>query len=328
MSESTTLEIADKKMMNQNEHNNASMPDETTGSRLDRYFESASAGEVDTTGMMSALQMKMLRERLERSRRNWRLSAIAAVACCVAIISGVYVVPKISLSGTMEESPIAEATHDIPCTELEVPAGETMTIMLPDGTKAIAAARSRLRYPSNFQGTERKVWANGDVYFEVVKDSVHPFVVSCGTFDVTVLGTKFSISSRDRAAASIVLVEGSVAVSTESKENIKMRPNHKLDIRDGAVHEMKVVDAERYTAWTRGMFNLEDQTLRNITDQLSAYYGININLDPKLDNERIYGSLDMKADVEGVFKVISSIIPINVEKLPGESNYRITPKQN
>ena len=60
---------------------------------------------------------------------------------------------------------------------LITPKGGEYTIMLADGTKVWVNAATEIRYPVKFVGKERRVWLEGEAYFEVTKDATRPFIV-------------------------------------------------------------------------------------------------------------------------------------------------------
>ena len=206
-----------------------------------------------------------------------------------------------------------------------MPAGQRMTLMLADGTRLMANSRSQVRYPSRFDGDTRRIWASGEVYLEVAKDADRPFVMSGDGFDVTVLGTTFCVSSYHPGKASIVLVEGSVAVTTDTHECIRMRPSQKVDIAEGSVDGISVVDTSFYTCWTKGAIMLKDQTLGEVAERLSIYYDVDIETDPTLYNRRLYGHLDLKEDIGEVLSVLCSTISMDADKASDDSRrYRLT----
>lgn len=50
-------------------------------------------------------------------------------------------------------------------------------------------AGTRFTYPSSFQGSERRVFIEGEVFAEVAKNPEQPFIIASGDVDVKVLGT-------------------------------------------------------------------------------------------------------------------------------------------
>ena len=104
---------------------------------------------------------------------------------------------------------------------------ETRTVRLPDGSSVMLNHYSSLSYPEKFQSDKREVELNGEAYFEVSKDSKHPFIVQTETIDVQVLGTHFNVDAyHDNPDVKTTLLSGSVAVSNKSKSvRMVLKPN-------------------------------------------------------------------------------------------------------
>ncbi|WP_010528500.1 FecR family protein, partial [Thermophagus xiamenensis] len=75
--------------------------------------------------------------------------------------------------------------------EVVVPLGARIKTQLPDGTTAWLNSGSTLSYTIPFK--QRKVTLEGEGFFNVRKDSIHPFVVKGKQGAVRVLGTRFNI---------------------------------------------------------------------------------------------------------------------------------------
>ena len=78
---------------------------------------------------------------------------------------------------------------------LEVPVAAEYQLRLSDGTVVYLNSDSRLKYPEVFTGNERKVYLEGEAYFEVAKDKEHPFKVTAQGVEVNVLGTHFNVNA-------------------------------------------------------------------------------------------------------------------------------------
>ena len=61
--------------------------------------------------------------------------------------------------------------------EVRIPRGGEYKVVLPDGTIVWLNAESSLRFPTLFTGKERKVYAKGELYFDVKHDDTKPFIV-------------------------------------------------------------------------------------------------------------------------------------------------------
>ena len=76
-------------------------------------------------------------------------------------------------------------------------AGGRATLVLPDGTSVVLNERSRLSYsPADFNSTSRRVSFEGEAFFSVAKDSLHPFSIRAEGLDVRVVGTKFNLDRK------------------------------------------------------------------------------------------------------------------------------------
>ena len=126
---------------------------------------------------------------------------------------------------------------------LVVPRGADFSFELPDGTFIVLNSESVLRFPVQFAADNRTVYLEGEAYFEVTKNENSPFKVITGERKVTVLGTKFNISSySDDPNWSTTLVEGKVSVSDNGKLHV-LHPSEQyiVDNQTGKA-EVKQID--------------------------------------------------------------------------------------
>ena len=91
---------------------------------------------------------------------------------------------------------------------LSIPRGETFKVVLSDGTEVLLNSDSRLSYPTVFKGKERVVSLEGEAYFNVTKNTEHPFIVKSGNVQVRVLGTEFNMCSYTPDNVRVTLIEG------------------------------------------------------------------------------------------------------------------------
>ena len=176
---------------------------------------------------------------------------------------------------------------------LRVPVGGEYHLVLSDGTQVWLNSASEFHYPTRFDGDIREVSFSGEVYFEVAKDSLRPFVVRAGDVRVKVLGTSFNVSAYpDEERVVATLVEGSVALETES-EDVVLRPGEQAvwDCASGKV-EVNEVDASVCVSWVKGRFEFEDLSLEEITRQLSRWYDVSFEfVEPSCARRHFTGGL-------------------------------------
>jgi len=187
--------------------------------------------------------------------------------------------------------------------------GETYMVRLPDGTKVWLNNASALKYPATFSNLKkRSVELNGEAYFEVAKDQLHPFVVKTAEQEVEVLGTHFNINSyTDENSTRTTLLEGAVKVSLVNGILSKViKPGEEvLNIQQQLqVRPANIKDA---LAWKSGYFRFNNETLESIMRQVSRWYDIEVVYEGnrnELASLTFWGIVSKEKNVSEVLKMI------------------------
>ena len=96
--------------------------------------------------------------------------------------------------------------------EIRVPYGETLWVDLPDSSRVHLNSGSSLKFKNRFDQDFRKVYLDGEAFFDVQAHPSHPFWVDTPAFSVQVLGTQFNLNTYDPKRAEALLVEGVVEI--------------------------------------------------------------------------------------------------------------------
>ncbi|MGJ1239468.1 FecR family protein [Sphingobacterium siyangense] len=176
---------------------------------------------------------------------------------------------------------------------LIVPKRSTMILTLSDGTKVWVNAASELSYKTNFNKKERRVTLKGEAYFEVAKDAHRPFIVETNHINIQAIGTAFNVNSY-HANTKVSLTEGKLKVSNEEHE-IYMNAGSETEIVDKKLKTFPLVSKAEATAFKDGYFYFKNKDMQQILDELSRWYGIQIDCKIPLNSERYEGSI--KRDV-------------------------------
>lgn len=171
---------------------------------------------------------------------------------------------------------------------LTTPRGKDYHVTLADGTEVWMNADSKLEFPEQFTGKQRKVKLQGEAYFQVAKDTAHPFIVETDYFNTKVLGTTFNVKAYSAKDANIVLIDGSVEV-TAGKNTKLLHPSQQAIINPSGMIALRSIDTYPYTQWREGFFYFENQTLFEIMQELGRWYNVNIAFDdPDKMNLRLH----------------------------------------
>lgn len=199
--------------------------------------------------------------------------------------------------------------------ELKVPPGQRAELTLPDGTKVWLNAGSTLSYPSVFQ-KERKVSLSGEGFFEVARNEQVPFIVSTGTIDVKVLGTKFNVFCYPGSDfASVYLQEGSVKAYFPDSEvkGVILSPDQYL-VQKGSALSLETMDPENLL-WREGIYSFRKQKMGSIIKKLELYYDVKIIVKDKEILEYEYvGKFRQRDGVLEILRLIQRIHKFNISK--------------
>ncbi|MEH6680806.1 MAG: FecR domain-containing protein [Sediminicola sp.] len=204
--------------------------------------------------------------------------------------------------------------------ELYVPFGKKMRLLLSDGTKVHVNAGSTFRYPVKFVGEgNRKVFLEGEAFFEVSKDQKRPFIVDTDAVGIEVLGTTFNISSyRDDETLSTVLAEGSVNMYHREERNGLIKDAILLSPGEAGTWKkntgnmlVKKVDVEEYLAWTEGNLVFRTRKFSDILKILERHYNISIiNNYKELDDQLFFARFDTE-NIGQVLSYFQKSVPFN-----------------
>ncbi|MFV8465058.1 FecR family protein [Flavobacterium sp. LB1P62] len=204
--------------------------------------------------------------------------------------------------------------------QIKIPYGKTFNVKLSDGTVVYLNSGTVLKYPVKFiKGMNREVFLDGEAYFDVRKDKLHPFIVNANAMNVKVLGTKFNVSSyKEDTEISTVLVEGSVSLSNDEKPNKKalLTPGYKgVWNKSSTGISLEKVDTKLYTDWMNGEVVFRKSTFNEIIKKLERSYNVTIqNNNRELDAVKINASFNKNIEtIEEVISSLSKIQPFTYE---------------
>jgi ferric-dicitrate binding protein FerR (iron transport regulator) len=199
---------------------------------------------------------------------------------------------------------------------IEVPYGKRSQITLYDGTKVWLNSGTTFKYPIVFSTSTRDVFIQGEAYFEVAKDSRHPFVVNSGQLKINVLGTHFNVCAYpDDSEFSATLDEGSVnAVNIMNNKGIKLNPGEQV-VLDRNTNGMKLlkVNTELYTSWKEGMLKFENAPFDELIRKMERWYDVKIHVDPSLNTKEHYTMTIKTESLREMLRVVSKTTAIKYE---------------
>ncbi len=243
-------------------------------------------------------RIMIMRERaLKRPTRPARVSAFRAMAAGLAavVVAG-------GLLGVWQLAP-KQGYGSLPTQTYRTGVGQQATVTLSDGSVVTLNTDTRLRTRS-VKGRRLVHLDQGQAYFRVAKDPLHPFVVSAAGRTVTAVGTAFDVRvEKDRFE--VTVVEGKVRVNAPppAAPRLKAAPAKPLDgaemtagsqlvslPRTGA-WTMKQADPAREVSWLRGYVVFQNAPFGEVAGEMNRYTDRKIVVDdPELARTLVSGA--------------------------------------
>jgi ferric-dicitrate binding protein FerR (iron transport regulator) len=203
-----------------------------------------------------------------------------------------------------------ETPGDVPpaMNEIRVPRGGEFELVLSDGSRVWINAGSRLRFPVRFPGGERRVFLEGEAYFQVTGDTSRPFRVHAGDVEVEVLGTSFGVRARDdESFVQAVLERGRVRILLPaSGQDVLLEPDTRA-VYDKATGRLACspVKASLFLGWTGGRLVYDNVPLELILGDMGRWYAFEVVF-TREEARGLSFSLDIKkhASVEEVLRLL------------------------
>ena len=190
--------------------------------------------------------------------------------------------------------------------------GQKATIFLPDGSIVTLNSASKLVYPKVFAKDMRKVYLQGEAFFEVSKAG-KPFIVETDHLNARVLGTSFSVKAYPASEeSSVSLLTGKVAVyPAESEEpyqaQLVLLPGEKGSLNNKKATLVKTnYDYYEEIAWKDGVLLFRNTPLEEAIARMELWYGMEFVVDkfPKGEEYYVTGRFDNES-LQNVLKSIS-----------------------
>lgn len=201
-----------------------------------------------------------------------------------------------------------EIGEEIVYNTMQIPVGGFYQLKLADGTKVWLNSLTQLRFPVTFAGEERKVYLTGEAYFEVARDSVHPFIVATDEgMEVKVYGTEFNVDTYRKGTVKTTLVNGKVGIRVSATgEEVRLSPNQ-MALFTKVTQSVQVENVDPYgaIAWKDGKFVFEDEPIEEIMERLSRWYDIKVfYANERIKKHTFTGIITRFADISDVLHLM------------------------
>lgn len=271
---------------------------------------------VDVEGALTKTK-KRIREFQHRKRRKFFIPA----AVIFLLISITFL-----LKYAIHNGAFLSNNEEVVFQEVEAAYGTKTKLLLADGTSVWLNSGSTLKFPLSFgEMDERRVYLDGEGYFEVSKNKLKPFFVNTKKVNVKVYGTSFNVSAYDEYdAMEIALVEGKVSLVKEfkgkQKELMVLKPLDvvKCDFENNKIQRSSEVKIGKYTSWKDGYIVFYGDSIDYIIKRLERWYNIEIEIKDKELLQYAFTATFHNESLEQILDLLGLSSPMEYKIIPSQ----------
>ena len=267
--------------------------------RLEEIYHLGRLGDTSNTQDIEKAEKRLFKRLEQEKTKQYKVRRMVGWIRYAAVFVGFFLLGTFGYlfyqTYSQPETLLAVTTHD-----------KIKELKLPDGTKVWLNKNTTLKYPHEFAGKGRKVYLEGEGYFEVTHQEEAPFTVHTSKYDVKVLGTEFNVKAyKDKEQFETSLLKGSVEVSNANKsQTIRLKPEEQV-VSDGGQLVRSTIQDKNYFRWKEGLLCLDDESIGSLIEKLELYYDVNIVVQrPSLMKYHYSGKFRIRDGVEHVLKVL------------------------
>jgi transmembrane sensor len=240
---------------------------------------------------------KITRNLFFRNNLIWKVAAVI-----VFIIAGWWIIQQ-------------KDPFQIRLTQISTSDSVQTDIVLTDGTHVWLNYGSELKFSKEFKNN-RNIYLKGEAYFEVTRDTLHPFVVSTGKTQIRVLGTKFNINSyKENVIDNVIVNEGKVSYMNNNK-NVMLLAGDKgcFYKQSGELIKTKNNDPN-FLSWKTKVFVFDNQSLKDVFKTLASVYHFKYKIVNPLLNKKCLSGKYFQRPINEIILTISTTLDLNINFL-------------
>ena len=214
---------------------------------------------------------------------------------------------------------------DVQTADHRTAVGERSTVLLPDGSELVLNTDTRVSIA--FSDTQRRlILKQGEVYFDVAKDSARPFVVATSVGQVTAVGTAFNIDSSGREGTEVLVTEGRVRIdrngSSDDQPDVEidrdntvyLSPGEKVVLSPEKTNVLQEDDMVSALAWKEGMIIFSGEPLETVVHEIDRYTPLELRIvDPGIASIPV-GGFFKTGDMDQLLRVLEQNFGVRSER--------------
>lgn len=202
-----------------------------------------------------------------------------------------------------------------PETILFVSTEKSEKIELPDGSIAWLEPNSKLSYTTTFSDN-RSIIADGEVYFDVYRDTERPFTISTPHLQVKVLGTSFVVQDiASENEAFVTVITGKVEVKDKLNNSSIILTREQTGKYSSSSTELKIQETPRninHLHQATQYVAFYDNNLLDIASELERLLDTKITIQNKALNKCLFTGQFKTNDIETILNTMQPIYNFSI----------------
>ena len=204
---------------------------------------------------------------------------------------------------------------------LTVPYGKRFDVELSDGSIVYLNSGSSLKFPVQFiNGMERKVYLDGEAFFNISENNKDIFKVVSNDAITEVYGTQFNVKSyKEDSFSEIILVDGSLGVKglSDNQKIVSLKPGFRANVNQSNEKiEISKVNTKIYTSWIDGRVIFRDENIDSMILKLERLYNVIITNDNKKLSDNFFNATIVveEESIDEVMGYLKEVYKIKYQK--------------
>lgn len=277
------------------------------------WMDNEAKGEASGYSCEVAYQrFELLAQKLQRKQTRVRVMQFAryAAAAIVLVALSILGVDRLSIPEPAETI-VAVVPH-----ELLVPRGSKCEFVLPDGTHVWINSDSRLTYYSDYNQKDRRIYLEGEAFFEVAKDRERPFFVHADDLAIRAVGTAFNVFT-SKGIVETSLEEGCVELTRQGYvgQSLFMSPGEQaIYYKENRQLSVGKADVDVLTSWRDKKWVVRAMPLADFAQRLERRYDVKIVIaNPNLMTAKVSATLTNE-DIQKVMQGLAVAFDFKVKQ--------------
>lgn len=170
------------------------------------------------------------------------------------------------------------------CETLKCDFGKRKTIKLPDSTTVILGSGTSLIIPADFNKQSRELGLEGNALFEVVADTMKPFIIHTRHLVNTSSGGVYWIMASTASEGETVEVKAGILKAEKAYSSQFADPeilkagemvmiNHTIDLM-----EKETFDTTEIVTWKSNILSFNNASISDVAKQLENWFGVTVSI--------------------------------------------------